>query len=132
MEDYLPVRYKLSHDTLSERTLLVRRHLDLENDEQGQQEEGKTLQVLNVPFFMTDNDLERVFSKCCQIDFQDDGRHANKHLTLKSRSALIQYDSKVKLEKELRLIKHSIETIVLYDSNVSILLHRLSQLFPII
>jgi hypothetical protein len=110
--DYLVVRFKLTHDTLAERSLLVRPY---ELDEEEEQL-GKTLEVQNVPYFMEESELQKLFPKCNQVDVQEPKKSVN---LLRNRSALIRYESKVKLEKELRLIKHSIEAPVLYDSNVS-------------
>lgn len=110
--DYLVVRFKLTHDTLAERSLLIRPY-SLDEDEDHL---GKTLEVQNIPFFVGQSEIEKLFPKSNEIEFQVSKKSSN---LLRLRSALVRYESKVKLEKELRMIKHSIEAPVLYDSNVN-------------
>ena len=106
--DCLQLKYRLFSDRNAERTLFVRAYKLVDEEEKL----GKVLEVLNVPFFVEENDLKNLLkNQDVHIRFATSKISSDK---LKAKTALVEFQSKNELKNELRLIKYSDEKLFLY------------------
>lgn len=110
--DCLQLKYRLFSDQNVERILYVRVYKLVDDDEKT----DKVLEVLNIPFFVEEDDLKSLFK--CDVQIKLTSKATNK---LKSKTALVEFPTKKELKNELRLIKYSDENekAYLYKSKVS-------------
>lgn len=113
--NFLQLKYYLFSDQNVERTMYVRIYKLVDDEDKT----DKVLEVLNIPFFVEENDLKNLFkNEEIQIKFINNKITADK---LKSKTALIEFSSKKELKNELKLIKYSDENekLFLYKNKVS-------------
>ena len=112
--DCLQLKYRLFSDQNAERILFVRVYKLVDDEAKS----DRVLEVLNVPFFVEEDDLKNLFkNENVQIEFVAGKVTSDK---LKSKTALIEFQTKKELKHELRLIKYSDENeeLFLYKNKV--------------
>lgn len=110
--DFLQLKYYLFSDENVERSFYVRVYKLVDDEEK----KDKILEIFNVPFFVDENDLKNVFrNDKIQIEFTN-VKSTDK---LKSKVALVEFQSKKDLKNELRLIKYSDDKLFLFKDKVS-------------